>query len=118
MVGSPSTSQWSTTYSTVLSTTGSYSVVDLPVGSNYWVFAFIDSNGNMSNDLWEVQAVYSNNPVRLTSDLFNIDIVMDAPDTDADSLADWWEMDNFGDLDDPESEVSWLFAGQTSPRDI
>ena len=75
--------------------TGAYTLAGLPPNSNYWIRAWRDTNGNGSNDFWEAQGLYINNPVILrTNNVTGINITLADPDSDGDGMPDWWEMNN------------------------
>ena len=72
---------------------GSYSVTNLPTGSNYWTVAWVDSNGNGRRDYTEAFGAYAGNPLLLTNAYASgIDINLGDPDADGDGLPDWWEL--------------------------
>ena len=95
VVANTTSNPWPIDFSTTLVSTGAYSLAALPAPTNYWFFAFRDSNGNASNDSWEAWGSYSNNPVYLTDDLTGVDITLIDPDTDRDRMPDWWEYLHF-----------------------
>ena len=72
--------------------TGVYVIADLPPNSNYWVRAWRDTDGNGSNDFWEAQGVFTNNPVVLHTNVSGINITLSDPDSDGDGMPDWWEL--------------------------
>ncbi len=78
----------------VLGALGAYAVTNMPTLSNYTFRAYLDSNGNATQDTWEAEGAYGNNPVRLVGDLAGVDIAMDNPatDTDGDGLTDFDEV--------------------------
>ena len=89
---------------TTITSPGPYTITDVPLSRNYWVLAFCDSNGNGSNDLYEAQGVYANNPLNLINEMADINVTLTDPDTDADHLPDWWEIRHFSDLDEVATE--------------
>jgi alpha-tubulin suppressor-like RCC1 family protein len=82
---------WATAYATVVSSTGLYSIVAMPNLTNYWLKAWLDTDGDGTNGASEAWGVYTNNPLSLTTDASGIDIELTDADTDADGLPDWWE---------------------------
>lgn len=100
---------WNLAVSDTLAGAGTYSITNVPVQTNVWIKAWRDSNGNGSNDAWEAQSVYADNPLVPTWPLNNVNLTLADPDTDADSLPDWWELAQFGNLssgstNDPDSD--------------
>ncbi len=80
-----------TPYQGTLVAPGGFSVTNVPTLSNYWVWAYIDSNSNGTQDEWEACGFCTNSPVYLTNSTTNVTIQLDDPDTDGDGLPDWWE---------------------------
>ena len=74
--------------------TGAYTLAGLPPNSNYWVRAWVDSNGNGSNDFWEAQGSYTNHSVALFTNVTGINFALSDPDGDGDGMPDWWEIAN------------------------
>ncbi|MFH0907348.1 MAG: LamG-like jellyroll fold domain-containing protein [bacterium] len=70
---------------------GAFTITHLPPGSNYWVKAFVDANGDASNEASEAWGVSTSNPVLLTNNATNVTLTLTDPDQDADALPDWWE---------------------------
>jgi hypothetical protein len=68
-----------------------YSITNLPSQGNYWIKAWRDSNGNLSNDTAEANGLYPANPVYLTCNTNGINITLTDPDSDGDHLPDWVE---------------------------
>ena len=99
VVAATSLHNWSSGYSTVLSAPGSYSITNVILLSNYWVAAWIDSNGNGICDPSEAVGMgfpvplmlYSTNSVTVSFPLAE----RSSSDT---SLPDWWVLANFGSL--------------------
>ena len=69
-----------------------YTLTNVPVLRTNWAGAWLDSNGNGSNDYWEAQGAASANPLCLTADLTGVNITLSDPDSDSDGLPDWWEL--------------------------
>ncbi|MFO7869815.1 MAG: hypothetical protein R6V03_00070, partial [Kiritimatiellia bacterium] len=101
---------WPAENSVELESPGSYSITNLPTLSNYWLFAYIDKDGNRSNECWEAAGSYAANPLYLTESFSGADItVTNPPDQDADGMPDCWEntynlnpQDNGDKLGDPD----------------
>ena len=76
-----------------LAVPGAYSFADLAAQTNYWVEAYRDSNGNDVRDTWEAAGSYAGNPLLLTNDETNANIVLSDPvtDSDGDGLTDYSE---------------------------
>ena len=92
-----------------LSQPGAYAFTNLPALKTYWVRAWRDSNGNLSNEFWEAQGDCVTNPIYLSADMSTADISLSNSDTDSDGCSDWWEMQWFGTLayganDDPDGD--------------
>lgn len=100
---------WATNHSKTLNAPGLYRLPNLP-GTNYWLKAWVDSNGNGETNESEAWGAFSNNPVPITNQLTGQDIVLTDPDMDDDSLPDWWEIQHFGGItnwtgsDDPDTD--------------
>lgn len=87
---------WATNYSARLTAPGPYAITALPTLTNYWIKTWRDSNRNGTNDIWEAFGVCTANPIKLDTNRPGQDVLLADPDTDADSLPDWWEMLYFG----------------------
>ncbi len=109
VVAATVSNDWNSAIYTEFSVPGAYSITNVPVLTNIWIKAWRDSNGDGSNDVWEAQGVYGANPLVPVWPLSNIDLTLSDPDNDADTLPDWWEIAQFGDLsssstNDPDSD--------------
>lgn len=106
---------WSVAHSCVLDAVGVYSISNVPTHRQYWFKAFIDMNGNGVLDTNEmVSGACSANPVFVTNDTTNADVVLADQDSDGDGLPDAWEMAQFGNLDqngftDPDNDGACNF---------
>jgi len=83
---------WTVSGYDTLSTTGIYSITHLVTNLQYWVKAYRDSNGNTNNDYFEAWGASALNPILLTNNLTNINVTLTNPDTDGDSIPDYWEI--------------------------
>lgn len=98
----------------------SFTLTNLPTGTNYWLFAWRDSNTNSLNDATEAKAVFAANPILLTNNFTNAVLTLTDPDTNNNGIPDWWEQfygivfSWFGDGSDGPLVVS---AGQTNFTD-
>jgi hypothetical protein len=83
-----------TAWTNAIASPGAYAITNLPTLTNYVVSAYRDSNGNSTQDTWEAQGTYTNNPVALTDVMTNVNIVLTHPkvDTDGDGLTDYDEV--------------------------
>lgn len=91
VVAVASSNSCATNYSAVLSAPGSYQIEGIPPG-NYWIWAWRDSDGNLTNGVYEALGNYTNSAVLVTGQLVNANIVLTDPDTDGDGMGDWWEL--------------------------
>ncbi|MFO7870959.1 MAG: hypothetical protein R6V03_05950, partial [Kiritimatiellia bacterium] len=96
-------------YSTVIARPGGYSLTELPNLTSYRIKAYKDLNRNGVKDWWEAEGSYPANPLYLQDDTAGIDIQLIDPDTDNDSLPDWWELTYLGGLsatpaEDPDQD--------------
>jgi len=82
---------WTSEYETVVSQPGSYGITNALLGTNYYLRAYRDSDGNGTNDPWEAQGSYASNPLYLTNSIAGIDIHLAESDSDHDGMPDWWE---------------------------
>jgi len=100
---------WATNNSVRLNTPGLYRIPNL-TATNYWIKAFMDSNGDASNGLAEARDAYSTNAIAITNKVVGINFTLSDPDVDADGLPDWWEIARFGSTtnwgaaDDPDGD--------------
>lgn len=69
-----------------------YSTPEVPSGSNYWVVAWIDTNGNGDREYWEPYGAYTSNPVMANGPVSGAAITLFDPDADGDGAADWREV--------------------------
>ena len=110
VAASVSSNAWQSPYYTTIANPKEYLVEGVPTLNHYWAKAYCDSNSNFSNDFWEAKGVYELNSVYVTDDISGIDIELTDPDTDDDSISDWWEIENFTNgveiigSDDPDSD--------------
>ncbi|MBU1910439.1 MAG: hypothetical protein KJ726_10370, partial [Verrucomicrobia bacterium] len=74
-----------------------------PTKREYFLIAYLDSNGNLVQDSPEAHGEYSDNPLLLTNAAANIDLMLVDPDTDGDGQPDWQEIQNGTDPNDPAS---------------
>jgi len=84
--------------SQTMSEPGTYTFNNVPAWRTYNVSAWRDSNENSSRDSWEAQGSSSANPVYLSGNVGSVNVTLSDPDTDSDSLPDWWEMKWFNTL--------------------
>ena len=84
--------------SQTMSEPGTYTFNNVPAWRTYNVSAWRDSNGNSSRDSWEAQGSSSANQVYLSGNVGSVNVTLSDPDTDSDSLPDWWEIVWFGNL--------------------
>ena len=98
-----SSNSWATNHSDISSGPGAYTIESLPNLTNYWLKAWRDADGDLSCDYWEPQGQYASNPVFLSNNLSGADITLDDPpdDLDEDALPDSWEMQWFGNTNQP-----------------
>lgn len=66
-------------YQDVFVGVGPYTIMNIPAGNNYLLFAFLDSNGNGTQDTLEPHGVYAGNPFDLVSSLSGADIILHEP---------------------------------------
>ncbi|MEI6149259.1 MAG: LamG domain-containing protein, partial [bacterium] len=92
VVACTSSNDWVPAQYTTNSAPGSYTITHLPPNAYYWANAWRDSNGDGSNTFWEAWGQYASNSVYLGPDATGVDITLADPDTDGDTLPDWWEV--------------------------
>ena len=88
---------WSLQYSTLTVAGSGYSISNVPTLADYYVKAYMDSNGNGSHDFWEALGWYNNGAVlpHLLGDASGIDLALLDPGTE-DGIAYWWLREYFG----------------------
>lgn len=120
-----SSGSWSTAHHVNLDAPGAYRIANLPP-SNYWVRAFVDSDGNGTNDIAEAWGEWPDGSVLITNRVTGIDFSLVDPDNDADGLPDWWEILHWtntqsqdGDGDpDADGYCNWEeYLARTDPDD-
>ena len=97
---------WPSIAQTMIATTGSYAVAEVPPNSNYWVKAWRDSDGNGTNDLWEAWGAYTNHSITLFTNVVGVNIELADPDSDGDGMPDWWELSHSLNPADPADAAS------------
>ena len=125
-----SSNSWSTNYCKVLTNSATYQIPNLP-GTNYWLKAWLDTNGNGTNNAAEAWGACTNNPVLVTNQVTGRNITLTDPDNDnggvGDGLPDWWEIKYFGSTtnytgsDDPDHDQYTNleeYQANTDPTDI
>ena len=83
---------WGWVHSVSISDLGAFTITHLPPNTNYWVRAWLDSNGDALPTSWEAWGSHNSNPVFLDANLTGQDITLADHDSDGDGLADWWEV--------------------------
>jgi hypothetical protein len=116
---------WSTARQAAIFSPGAYRIANLPP-SNYWIRAFVDSNGDGTNDAPEARGEWAEGAVLVTNRVTDIDFSLADPDDDADGLPDWWEILHWSDTvtedgeGDPDLDgyLNWQeYLGRTDPED-
>jgi hypothetical protein len=82
---------WVAAQYTTNATPGSYTITHLPPAAYYWVKAWRDTSGNGSNTFWEAWGT-AGNSVYVETNVTGVSITLDDPDSDGDTLPDWWEV--------------------------
>lgn len=95
VVAVTSSNSWSTNASISLTEAGEYQIARLSE-TNYWLKAYMDSDGDGGVSANEAWGVYSNGSLAVTAQVENVDITLWDPDGDGDGLGDWWEIKWFG----------------------
>ena len=79
---------WSSPWIATLASPGTYVLPGLPVSATYWIRAYMDANGNGSNDSWEATGAGFPAPLQLVCST-NVDIALTELDSNGDGLSDW-----------------------------
>ena len=66
-------------YADVFAGVGPYSIAGIPAGSGYSLYAFLDANGNGSQDANEARGGYAGNPFNLAASLAGADVTLYEP---------------------------------------
>ena len=82
---------WTEDHAVILSGPGSYQIPNLPVAA-CWLKAYLDSNGNGTNEFWEATGIFTNTQLYATGRVTNVNFMLNDPDTDGDGLPDYAEM--------------------------
>ncbi|MEI8121840.1 MAG: LamG-like jellyroll fold domain-containing protein, partial [bacterium] len=115
IVACSSGTDWEAAQFTTNAEPGSYTITHLPPNAYYWVKAWRDTNGDGSNTFWEAWGAYANNSVYLGPNATGVDITLADPDSDGDTLPDWWEVRyGFDPLNGGgEATVAWWKLDET-----
>lgn len=99
---------WDLGKSAVAGAGGAYAIGQVPSLTEYWVKAFVDSNGNGTHDFWEAFGWYNaESPLaRLLGDVAGVNVSLSDPAT-ADGLPYWWLHEHFG-ITDPSTAAGEL----------
>lgn len=81
-----------TTFGTVLAAPGAFGVSNVFGGAGYWVWAYMDRDGDGVHEIGDPTGVWSGSPAVLTNDLAGVAIALGESDVDADGMPDWWEI--------------------------
>lgn len=81
---------WGTNISACITTTGTYQIIRIPPG-DYWIKAWRDSDGDGSVGMYEATGLWSSVAISISNQWTGINITLDDPDIDGDSMGDWWE---------------------------
>ncbi len=104
-----SSNSWDTTHSYTSSTSGfplTYRIPDLEQ-TNYWLKAWLDSNGNGATNDPEARGILTNVTIVITNRLGGQDITLADPDSNTKNIPDWREIAWFGgttNLIDPDGD--------------
>lgn len=71
---------------------GTYVITNVPGGGPIYIWAYMDSNANGSNDAGEASYLWDGLPIVITGDLADVSVTLLDPDTDYDDMPDWWEV--------------------------
>jgi uncharacterized protein (DUF2141 family) len=125
VIAVPAAASWSTANQAALASPGFYRIGNL-LPTNYWVRAFIDTDGDGTNDISEAWGEWVDGPVLVTNRVTDVDFSLSDPDDDADGLPDWWEILHWtntqaqdGDGDpDQDGYYNWEeYLARTDPED-
>ncbi len=101
-------------YSTIV-TGGWFSIQGVPVLSDYWVRAFIDSNDDGVWSPTEPIGSYAGNPIHLTNNVAGANITMGYGDWDGDGIPD--DEEAFVLMTDPKNSSSPIQVDDDGPND-
>ena len=87
-----SSNGWVAAQSTTNAAPGTFTITHLPPDANYWIKAWRDTSSDGSNNYWEAWGTYSNNPVFLDTNVTDVSVTLADPDSDGDTLPDYWEL--------------------------
>jgi predicted outer membrane repeat protein len=91
IIASTSSTGWVAAQYTTNSAVGSYTITHLPPNVSYWIKVWRDSNGDGSNTFWEAWGA-AGNSVYVDTNIIGVAITLADPDSDGDTLPDWWEV--------------------------
>ena len=112
--------------SITLASPGVYAVADVLAGE-YTLYAYRDSSGDGSHDSWEAYGTYPANPLSVTGNMADIDIILQDPvtDSDGDGVSDYDEIYLHGTLwnnpdtdDDGMPDGDEVLAGSSPTNDV
>ncbi|MDI6774916.1 MAG: hypothetical protein QME60_05920 [Verrucomicrobiota bacterium] len=98
VVAVTSSTAWTSIWAGKLVSPGAYTIAHVPTLAEYWMKAWLDSDGDGSLDVGEVWGTYQLNPLFLTNLAGGIDIALTRRDYEPDGLPNDWEVQYFGDL--------------------
>lgn len=109
IVAGTCSNDWTAPFQMVSTGQAAWMFQTLPAPSNYWLMAYLDADNDSILDAWEARGAWSPGPVSLTGSVAGVRIELFDPDTDTDTVPDWWTRKFFGHATGSADDLSLAY---------